>query len=227
MQSRHVKTKEVRFNEGANKHYEPLYNEEQAKRMWHNRADLKEFSYHSHRLAMSVQIKQPNDGNVMSYANVLTTIYLSCMSCKLPSTEALQYYVHWIRCRPERRGIERHCVHQMDQQMQNIKVGSIVAVLALQTKLVLESVPVNQKNELIQAAYTKQVQPARMFARIHGIVDALANKEGDVTGQSEGLGKRIAAPFLDSLTHSGIAPPPKKRHLNQPEKREMICSQSP
>jgi hypothetical protein len=223
MQARHVKTKEVRFNDGANKYHEPRYNEEQAKKLWHDRADLKEFSYQSHKLAISVQFKQPKDGNIMSYANVFTTIYLSCMDCKLPSTEAMQYYVHWNRCRPERRGIERYCVRQIDQRMQSAKVGSIVTVLALQAKLVLEYVPLDQRIELIQDSYTKQVQPARMLARIQGIVDALAIKERTtemaVTGPYEGLGKRTAETLHDSSTDSSITLPPKKRYMNQQERQ--------
>lgn len=231
MQARLVKAKAVRFNESANTHHEPLYNEDQAKKMWYDRADLKEFSYQSHKQAISVQFKQPKDGNVMSYANAFTTIYSSCMDCKVPSTEALQYYVHWNRCRPERRGIERYCVRQMDQRMQEAKVGSIVTVLALQAKLVLEYVPLDQRTELIQANYTKQVQPARMLARIQGIVDALAIKEGSgsegaVTGQYDGLGKRTAASLNDSFTHAEITLPPKKRYINQQEREKMIGSPS-
>jgi len=58
-------------------------------------------------------------------------------------------------------------------------------VLALQTKLVLDRVPLEQRSEETQAAYKKRVQPPRVFARIQGIADAAANKE-EATPQTGG-----------------------------------------
>ena len=177
MQQKTTTLKEVRFDEAANQQHESVYEaEEDPKTSWYEHEDLKGFSYEAHKTALAVQFKQQKD-NVKSYANVLSSVYVSCTEGKLPSTKAFQYYVHWNRMCPERRGIERYCVRNMNKSMQSRASDSHVMVLALQTKLVLERVPLEQRTEQIQAAYKRQVQPARVFARIQGIADAAANKE--------------------------------------------------
>ena len=178
MEAKNTTLKKVRFStEAANQQHESVYEaEEDSKTSWYGREDLKGFSYEAHKTALAVQFKQQKD-NVKSYANVFTRVYLSCIDGKLPSTKAFQYYVHWNRICPERRGIERYCVRDMNKFMQSRTWDSNILVLALQTKLVLERVPLEQRTEQIQAAYKRQVQPARVFARIQGIADAAANKE--------------------------------------------------
>ena len=176
MQQKTTILKRVRFSEAHNKQHEAVHDLEDFKTCWYQRDDYTGFSYEAHITALAVQFKKPND-NAKSYANILISVYMSCMKGTLPSMKAFQYYVHWNRICPERRGIERYCVRNMNKSMQSRTSDSNVTVLALQTQLVLERVPRQQRTEKIQSAYKKQAQSAHVFARIQGIADALANKE--------------------------------------------------
>jgi hypothetical protein len=210
MQQKTTTLKEVRFDEAANQQHESVYEaEEDPKTSWYEHEDLKGFSYEAHKTALAVQFKQQKD-NVKSYANVLSSVYVSCTEGKLPSTKAFQYYVHWNRMCPERRGIERYCVRNMNKSMQSRASDSHVMVLALQTKLVLDRVPLEQRTEEMQAAYKRQVQPARVFARIQGIADAAANKE-EATPQTGG--KRTIPNGSSDFSIARL--PAKKRKLKQ------------
>ena len=200
--------KKVRFNEAANKQHESAHDVEDSKTSWYQRGDFKGFSYQALKTARTVQFNEEKD-NAKSYASVVTNIYVCCMEGKLPSTNAFQYYVHWNLLCPERRGIERYCIQNMNKSMQRLTSDSNVMVLSLQTKLVLERVPLEQRTEMIQSAYKKQVQPARVFARIQGIADALASRE-TATPQEAGKKRTLSN---DSSDLSIARLPVKKRKL--------------
>jgi hypothetical protein len=211
MQEKNTTLKKVRFDEAANKQHESAYayDAEDSNTRWYGNDDLKQFGYEVHKTGIAVQFKQQKD-NVKSYANILTSIYLSCMEGKLPATKDFQLYVHWNRICPERRGIERYCVRNMNTARQTSTFDSNIKVLALQTKLVLERVPPHERTEKIKAAYKKQVQPARVFARIQGIADAAANK--DTATHQEGRKRTVSNCSSDC---SSPRLPLKKRKLNQ------------
>lgn len=207
-------TKKVIFNEAINKQGQSVYNAEEARSSWLRMADFRRLSYETHRASLSIQFKQPRD-NKKSYGSVLTQVYASCMTGKLPSKQAFQLYVQWCRVCPERRGIERYCVRHMASALKARISDANVLVLALQTQMALEKVPLSQRADKIREAYKEQVQPARVLARIQGIADATSIKEEAVSSPviKSGCKRSVSETFqsVESPTMEKARLPVKKR----------------
>jgi hypothetical protein len=168
--------KKVSFNEDFNKQGESAYTLKESQSSWMRRQEMNDISHDVHRTSLGIQFKQPTN-NPKSYASVLTRVYASCLDGKLPSKQIFQLYVHWNRICPERRGIEKYCVKNMMAAMKERTSDANIMVLAIQTQLVLEKVPLVKRSEKIQAAYKAAAQPARVLARIRGISDAASTQE--------------------------------------------------
>ena len=144
--------------------------------------DLEEFKSEVNAIVLKVQAAPDN---TKTYANVLTNIFLSCFDGGVPSRDILQLYVHWNRVCPERRGTEKLCVINFHKAVNSLASESNDTVLTIQKKLISEGIPFEKRIAPIRSFYEKETQPDRVFARIQGIVDSMADKEPLVKPQRD------------------------------------------
>ncbi|KAI2498693.1 hypothetical protein MHU86_15815 [Fragilaria crotonensis] len=168
--------RQVRWNEREIKRHDSSYSMEDIKRAWYQGTEVQEFKRELSATAFEVQISQAHNSNAKAYANVLTTTFLACMDGKVPPRDVFKLYVLWNRICPTLRGTERLSVTRLYKAIQK-KSEPNDTVVTLYRKLATETIPHEERTELIRNFYEKKAQPDRIFARIQGIADSAVIKE--------------------------------------------------
>jgi hypothetical protein len=114
----------------------------------------------------------------MSYADILTQMYESCRNGSVPSPSDMKLYVKWNKLCPSGRGIEKSYAPDLDRRFKERRYNAIRAILKIQTRC--QDMDPHQRAERLRKASVQLSRTMRTFARVVGMADAAAIKEGSI-----------------------------------------------